>query len=81
MEPGSPGWFWAHCPDCCRKRPLRLAPIIERWGADTSSDRFRQRLRCTGCGQRGAALHHPSWCGSSIGFEPYPEILDGTADV
>ena len=32
-----------------------------RWGADASSDKLRQRARCTACGHKGATIQHPGW--------------------
>jgi hypothetical protein len=51
---------------------MALAPLIIRYGPDTSSDRLRRSARCTACGAKGAKLQHPSWAGSQIGFAPFP---------
>jgi hypothetical protein len=49
-----------------------LAVPVIRWGADTSSDKLRQRARCTSCGRLGATIQHPGWAGTDIGFAPFP---------
>jgi hypothetical protein len=42
-------------------------------GTDASSDVLRQRARCTGCGNLGATLRHPSWSGDiHRGDSPFP---------
>ena len=41
-------------------------------GADAPSDKLRQCARCTSCGGKGATLKHPTWCGSTGGFMPFP---------
>jgi hypothetical protein len=46
-------------------------PVI-RWGANVSSDRLRQRARCTVCGRLGATIQHPGWAGADVGFVPFP---------
>ena len=51
---------------------MALVPLIIRWGAEASSDRLRQRARCTKCGHKGATLQHPGWAGTHIGFQPFP---------
>src|SRR5262245_6455512 len=49
-----PGWVWVYCaryiPPCQHHAPMALAPLIIRWGPDTSSDVLRQCARCTVCG-------------------------------
>jgi hypothetical protein len=40
--------------------PLACAVAVIRWGADASSDRLRQRARCTSCGNKGATIQHPA---------------------
>jgi len=41
-------------------------------GPDTTSDKLRQCASCTGCGQKGAVIQHPSWGGNGLGFLPFP---------
>jgi len=41
-------------------------------GAGASSDRLRQRARCTACGNKGATIQHPGWGGNDVGFLPFP---------
>jgi hypothetical protein len=38
-----------------RCRGLACALAVIRWGAGVSSDRLRQRARCTSCGNKGAS--------------------------
>jgi hypothetical protein len=47
-------WTWVYCEKCLQRAPMALVPLIVRWGADTSSDRLRQRARSTKCGPKGA---------------------------
>ena len=65
-------WTWVYCEKCLHHAPKALVPLIIRWGADTSSDRLRERARCTKCGHRGATLQHPGWAVTHIGFQPFP---------
>ena len=65
-------WTWVYCEKCLHHAPMALVPLIIRWGAETSSDRLRQRARCTKCGHKGATLQHPGWAGTHIGFQPFP---------
>jgi hypothetical protein len=51
---------------------MAFAPLVIRWGADTSSDKLRQCARCTVCSTKGATLQHPGWMGEQVGFEPFP---------
>jgi hypothetical protein len=37
-----------------------------------SSDRLRERARCTSCGNKGATIQHPGWGGNDVGFLPFP---------
>jgi hypothetical protein len=55
-------WLWLHCrrTGCHHYRRMKLAPIIDRWGADASSDRLRRQARCTKCGNKGANTMVPS---------------------
>jgi len=52
--------------------PMALAPLIIRWGPDTSSDKLRQCARCTACGHKGATLQHPGWIENGVGWQPFP---------
>jgi|SRR5690349_8286159 hypothetical protein len=52
--------------------PLACAVAVIRWGADVSSDRLRQRARCSSCGKKGATIQHPGWGGNDVGFLPFP---------
>jgi hypothetical protein len=45
-------WTWVYCEKCLHHAPMALVPLIVRWDADTSSDRLRQRARCTKCGPK-----------------------------
>jgi hypothetical protein len=65
-------WVRVVCNACHHERPMRYAPLIERFGADTSSDVLRNKARCTRCGQKGAMLIAPSWVDSQRGFAPFP---------
>jgi hypothetical protein len=51
---------------------VALAPFVNRFGPDASSDVLRRSARCSRCGSKGATLQHPSWAGSQIGFQPFP---------
>ena len=77
-----PGWFWIHCarfdPLCQHRAPMAIAPLIIRWGPDTSSDMLRRCARCTVCGHKGATLQAPSWVDGVIGHQPFP-VEEGTA--
>jgi len=65
-------WLWLNCPACRHYRPIALAPLIIRWGAEVSSDTLRRSTRCTRCGHKGAILTYPSWVGLTVGFAPFP---------
>src|SRR5882672_9482186 len=71
-----PGWVWVYCtryvPLCQHHAPMALAPLIIRWGPDTSSDMLRQCARCTVCGHKGATLKHPGWKNGVVEWEPFP---------
>jgi hypothetical protein len=69
-------WTWVYCEKW--HAPMALAPLMIRWGAETSSDRLRQRARCTKCGHKGATLQHPGWAGTHIGFQPFPAPVDSS---
>ncbi|MGB7040396.1 MAG: hypothetical protein WBD83_12430, partial [Xanthobacteraceae bacterium] len=58
------------------RAPFAFAAAVIRWGPNASSDVLRQRARCTACGHKGATTKHPSWCGNSIGFMPFPVGCD-----
>jgi hypothetical protein len=68
-------WVWLWRERCQHHAPLACAVAVIRWGADVSSDRLRQRTRCTGCGNRGATIQHPGWAGRDVGFMPFPAAL------
>lgn len=68
----STDWFWIWCERCQHHAPMKFAPLIARWGADTSSDKLRRCARCTACGNKGATLQHPGWVDSAVGFQPFP---------
>jgi len=65
-------WLWMHCERCQHRAPFACAVAVIRWGADESSDRLRQCVRCTCCGGKGATIQHPGWGGNSIGLLPFP---------
>ena len=57
---------------------LLLRCVVRSWhfsdfkrSPDASSDALRQRVRCSGCGSKGATLQIPSWVASEIGLAPY----------
>jgi hypothetical protein len=56
---------------------MAFAPLIIRWGPDTSSDRLRQAARCTQCGGKGAMLMHPSYVDAILPFQPFPAKQHG----
>jgi hypothetical protein len=66
-------WAWLWCERCQHRAPFAFAAAVIRWGPGASSDRLRERVRCTGCGSKGATIQHPSWGGTGIGFLPFPE--------
>jgi hypothetical protein len=52
---------------------MALAPLIIRWGPDTSGDTLRLCARCSRCGHKGATLKHPGWVGNGVAcWEPFP---------
>jgi len=65
-------WVWLWCESCQHHEPLAYAVAAIRWGADVSSNRPRQRARCTSCGNKGATIQHPGWVGNDVGFLPFP---------
>jgi hypothetical protein len=71
-------WVWLWCERCQHHAPLACAVAVIRWGAGASSDRLRQRVRCTGCGNKGATIQHPGWGGNDVGFMPFPTPKDST---
>src|SRR5690242_15712103 len=46
-------WVWLWCERCQHHSPFACAVAVIRWGAGASSDRLRQRSRCTSCGSKG----------------------------
>jgi len=64
----STAWIWVWCERCQHHAPIKFAPLIERWGANASSDKLRRCARCTVCGNRGATLQHPGWSIASSAF-------------
>jgi hypothetical protein len=52
--------------------PMAIAPLIIRWGPDTSSDMLRRCARCTVCGHKGATLQGPGWKNGEVEWEPFP---------
>lgn len=69
-------WTWLDCNGCGHRTAIRYAPLIERYGADASSDVIRRNARCKACGHKGARLFHPSWNGGKKGgvkgWAPFP---------
>jgi hypothetical protein len=56
-------WMWIACinPKCLYSQPTMLAPLVEKYGADRSSDFLRQTAICPRCGHKGASLTARSW--------------------
>jgi hypothetical protein len=52
---------------------IAIAPLIIRWGPDSSSDMLRACARCTVCGHKGATLKHPGWKNGEVEWEPFSE--------
>src|SRR5215831_17335546 len=71
-----PGWLWVICdryPPCQHRAPMALAPLVIRWGPDTSSDVLRRCARCQKCGHRSATLQHPGWVANGVAeWAPFP---------
>ena len=65
-------WVWIHCERCQHRAPFACAVAVIRWGAGASSDQLRERVRCTGCGSKGATIQRPGWAGNAMGFQPFP---------
>jgi len=67
------GWVWVYCEGrgCGHYAPMAVAPLVIRWGPETSSDKLRRCARCTACG-KGATLRRASWADASIGWQPFP---------
>ena len=63
-------WTWLVCDGCRRMTAVRFAPLIERYGANVSSDVIRRSARCKACGHKGAGLQHPSW--ANTGWQQFP---------
>src|SRR5437588_2533259 len=57
---------------CGHRAAMALAPLIIRWGPETSPDLLRRSARCTQCGRKRATLRHPSWASTIVGFEEFP---------
>jgi hypothetical protein len=78
-------WVWVYCErrTCRHHAPMAIAPAVILWGPNASSNVLRQRARCSKCGHLGdAALTHPSWGGSGIGFAPFPtEEMNDAAEL
>jgi len=68
------GWIWVHCEGqrCGHHAAMAVAPLVIRWGPETSSDKLRRCARCTACGRKGATPRRASWAGASIGWQPFP---------
>lgn len=66
-------WMYIRCAaqGCYHSVSVRLAPLIERYGADASSDVIRNNARCKKCGHKGATLGHPSYNGANE-LTPFP---------
>lgn len=64
-------WFWVICDGCRHQTAVKFAPLIERYGADSSSNVIRRSARCTACGHKGATLQHPSWADN--GWQAFPD--------
>jgi hypothetical protein len=76
-----PGWVWLYCtryaPLCQHRAPMALAPLVIRWGLDTSSEMLRRCARCSRCGHKGATLQHPSWVGNGFScWQPFPVPIE-----
>jgi len=65
-------WVWLWCEPCQHQTPLACAVAVIRWGADASSDRLRQRARCSACVKKGATIQHPGWGGNGVRVLPFP---------
>ena len=71
-----PHWLWLYGTNasrCLHKAAMPIAPLIIRWGPNTSSNKLRRCARCTKCGTWGAYTYHPS-VGSIPGlmYAPFP---------
>ena len=69
-------WVWVYCGNskCSHHAPMAYAPLMIRWGMDESIETLRRCARCTVCGHKGAETKHPSWCGTNMGFQPFPDV-------
>jgi hypothetical protein len=72
-----PGWVWVYCTRyaqlCQDHAPMALAPLVIRWGSDTSSDMLRRCACCTRCGNKGATLQCPGWVANGVAdWAPFP---------
>jgi hypothetical protein len=75
-----PGWVWLYCarsvPLCQHRAPMALAPLVIRWGPDTSGDVLRRCARCQKCGHKGATLQCLGWVGNGVAdWQAFP--VDG----
>jgi hypothetical protein len=50
--------LYAYCDTCRHSRPLDLAALRQRYGAQFSLTRLRARLRCSHYGARSADVFH-----------------------
>jgi hypothetical protein len=64
-------WVWAICHRCTHRSRLPLAPLLIRWGPDTSSDVLRSNLKCTACGHKGNAIQVPSFVDIDVDAIPF----------
>jgi hypothetical protein len=71
-----PDLLWLYCtcssPLCQHRAPMALAPLVIRWGPDTSSDILGRCARCQRCGHKGATLQYPGWIENGVGWQPFP---------
>jgi hypothetical protein len=67
-------WLWVYCETrgCHHRAPLRLAPLVARFGRDATNGRFKHLLTCTRCGAHDASFRLPSWVNSEVGMAPFP---------
>jgi hypothetical protein len=74
MQKTPGGWVWVYCEGqgCSHSAPMAVAPLVIRWGPDTSSDKLRLCARCTACGRKGATLRCASWADRIVGWQPFP---------
>ena len=65
-------WLWLYCTGCPRRRAVALAPYVNLWGGDASSDLLRRRSRCSSCGRTGAVTMLQSYGDALTGIEAFP---------